>query len=95
MSTCRSSLEEDDLRQVSYLNTWEHLQRESVKNDDDFGMLAPAFIHLKTFVDAFTNHFSPHIKPNWIWGMMVLSIKARPPFGSTSCPVPGPVRNAK
>jgi len=79
ISSC-SSLERDDLRQVSLLHSWEDLQKQingqgHESTHQEFAMLAPGLMKLRTFTDFWIRRLVPEIDTSTFWGLIRLVAK--------------------
>ena len=92
MISCCDDLKRDDLRQVSFFNSWEDVQKQVVRAQSDslqklshqeFLMLTSSLHHLWDFTDFISNQIVPKLDTSIFWGLVVLSIKVAsdPPWG--------------
>lgn len=59
------------MRQVSFYGTWNDVERQ-ICTHQEFAMLAPGLLHLKTFLEFLAEKFEPNLDTSVVWGMIVL-----------------------
>ncbi len=70
LDTCHNSLDFDHLLQATRLNSWDDIQTQILKAQDDrlrksahheLALLASALVHLRTFTDFFARQAVPNL----------------------------------
>jgi hypothetical protein len=84
VSSCYDALERQDWRHVNFFNSWDDVQKQILKTQDDplhqtthqeFAILTPSLLQLRTFTDFFSQHLVPKHDTSVFWGIVGLIIK--------------------
>jgi hypothetical protein len=95
VTSCCESLERNDLRRVSSLNTFDDVQAQFPKSQDnslhpvalqEFAMLSRGLEALRTFIEFVSNKATPSNSTTEFWGSVGLVVKVRMRRNSVTSP---------